>query len=287
MCHPTAGPTVAGMTNTAVTSPSAVEIGAAVRAGRRTPVEVVEACLARICAEDGRIGAFQCVAADAARHAAIELARRSDLADLPLAGVPVAVKDNIAVAGLPTRQGSAATSGTPAAADDELVRRLRAAGAIVVGTTRMPELAVWGFTESRAHGGTRNPRDLTRNAGGSTGGGAAAVAAGMVPLALGSDGGGSLRIPAANCGVVGFKPATGTVPLAGGLSEHWFGCSANGPMATTVADVALAVDVLAGNTDWRGPIHNARFRPEAGASTPADESSATLDLLAATPTPPD
>src|SRR4051812_44853126 len=157
MCRPTAGPTVAGMTNTAVTSPSAVEIGAAVRAGRRTPVEVVEACLARICAEDGRIGAFQCVAADAARHAAIELARRSDLADLPLAGVPVAVKDNIAVAGLPTRQGSAATSGTPAAADDELVRRLRAAGAIVGGTTRMPGLAGVGFSQSPPHGGTPHP----------------------------------------------------------------------------------------------------------------------------------
>ena len=234
------------MDTAALTRQSAVEIAADVRAGRRTPHETVEGCLARIAAEDSVIGAFQCVAAEQARHAAAELAHRPDLADLPLAGVPVAVKDNIAVAGLPSRHGSAATPATAAVADDELVRRLRAAGAIVVGKTRMPELAIWGFTESRAHGGTRNPCDLTRNAGGSTGGGAAAVAAGMVALALGSDGGGSLRIPAANCGVVGFKPARDAVPLAGGLADHWYGCTAFGPIAATVADVALAWDVLAG-----------------------------------------
>jgi amidase len=240
------GSTVAGMDTAAVTGQSAIEIAAAVRAGRRTPGEVVDACLSRIAAEDSRIGAFQCVVADQARRAAAELAQRPDLAALPLAGVPVAVKDNIAVAGLPTRHGSAATPRTTETADDELVRRLRAAGAIVVGKTRMPELAIWGFTESRAHGGTRNPHDLTRNAGGSTGGGAAAVAAGMVPLALGSDGGGSLRIPAANCGVVGLKPTRGAVPLAGGVADHWYGCTAFGPIAATVADVALVLDILAG-----------------------------------------
>jgi amidase len=168
-----------------------------------------------------------------------------------VAGVPVAEKDNIDVAGLPTRFGSAATSASPAAADDELVRRLRAAGAVVVGKTRLPELAIWHFTES-ALGGTRNPRDPSRNAGGSTGGGAAAVAAGMAALALGSDGGGSLRIPAANCGVVGFKPARGTVPIAGDLDEHWFGCSAFGPITTTVPDAWLATAILSGQR-WAAP----------------------------------
>jgi amidase len=242
------------METTAAQLPSsAIEIATDVRAGRRTPRDVVDACLARIAAEDHSIGAFQAVDHAGARRAADELTGRPDLAELPLAGVPVAVKDNIAVAGLPTRNGSAATSADPAPADDELVRRLRRAGAIVIGKTRMPELAAWGFTESIAYGGTRNPRDLSRNAGGSTGGGAAAVAAGMVPLALGSDGGGSLRIPAANCGVVGFKPARGVVPLAGGMTDHWYGCTQYGPIATTVGDATLAVDVLAGTDEWRQP----------------------------------
>src|SRR5437763_1073885 len=164
---------------------TAVDISASVRASRLDPRHVVEECLDRIAATDRRIGAFTLVDAEGARRAADALADRADLAALPLAGVPVAVKDNLDVAGLPTRHGSASTVDTPAGADDPMVARLRAAGAVVVGKTRMPELAIWGFTESRAFGGTRNPRDLSRNAGGSTGGGAAAVAAGMVPLALG------------------------------------------------------------------------------------------------------
>jgi amidase len=115
-----------------------------------------------------------------------------------------------------------------------------------VGKTRMPELAIWPFTESSALGGTRNPLDPTRNAGGSTGGGAAAVAAAMVPLALGTDGGGSCRIPAANCGVVGLKPARGTLSLPGGLPDHWYGLTVVGTITTTAADAALALAVLAG-----------------------------------------
>jgi amidase len=236
-----------------MTEQTAIDIAAAVRAGARTAREVVDACLARIEAVDAGLGAFQVVAAEAARREADALATRPDVADLPLAGVPVAIKDNVDVVGLPTRLGSGATSAEPKPADDPLVTRLRAAGAIVVGKTRLPELAIWGFTESRAHGGTRNPRDPARNAGGSTGGGSAAVAAGMVPLSLGSDGGGSLRIPAANCGVVGFKPSRGAVPLPGGLDEHWFGCSVFGPTAATVADAALMLDVLAGGRSWRDP----------------------------------
>src|SRR6266702_8846739 len=239
-------PTVGTMQT--LTYPTAVDLAAGVRAGRLSPREIVDTCLARIAATDPEIGAFQLVDADGARRAAGALAGRADLSDLPLAGVPVAIKDNLDVAGLPTRHGSAATSPRPAVRDDPLVARLRAAGAVVVGKTRMPELAVWGFTESRAFGGTRNPRDPSRNAGGSTGGGAAAVAAGMVPLAIGSDGGGSLRIPAANCGVVGVKPGRAVDALASG---HWYGCTAFGPIAATVADAALALDVLAGVDRWR------------------------------------
>lgn len=125
------------------------------------------------------------------------------------------------------------------------------AGAVVIGKTRLPELAIWPFTEPEASGPTRNPWDLTRSAGGSTGGGGAAVAAGMVPLALGSDGGGSLRIPAACCGIVGFKPGPGIVPLVGGAETHWYGMSEFGPLAYTVADATLMLDVLARSDTYR------------------------------------
>src|SRR5664279_2164437 len=164
--------------------------------------------------------------------------------ELPLAGVPVAVKDNIAVAGEQVRHGSDATCSDPAVTDDELVGRLRRAGAVVVGITRMPELAAWAFTSSTAFGVTRNPWNPDLDPGGSTGGGAVAVASGMAALALGTDGGGSLRVPAAYCGVVGVKPGRGEVPLPDGLQEHWYGLSVAGPIARTAADAALALAVL-------------------------------------------
>ena len=245
MPGPAGIPTVGRMQT--LTYTTAIDIAAQVRAGRLTPREAVDASLARIAAEDPGIGAFQLVDAEGARRAADDLVGR-DLTGMALAGVPVAVKDNIDVAGLPTRHGSAATPAGPAHRDDPMVARLRAAGAVIVGKTRMPELAIWGFTESQAFGGTRNPRDRTRNAGGSSGGSGAAVAAGMVPLAIGSDGGGSLRIPAAHCGVVGLKPGRGVTALA---SDHWYGCTAYGPIAGTVADAALALDVLAGTDGFR------------------------------------
>ena len=150
------------------------------------------------------------------------------------------------MAGLPTRHGSAATQAAPARRDDGLVRRLRQAGCIPIGKTQMPELAIWPFTEPAAFPATRNPWDLSRTPGGSTGGGAAAVAAGMAALALGSDGGGSIRIPAACCGIVGVKPGPGLVPLAGGASQHWHGLTAFGPLARCAADAAVALGVLAG-----------------------------------------
>ncbi|MFE9774853.1 amidase [Streptomyces sp. NPDC005931] len=223
---------------------TAVEIAAAVREKRVTPREVVAEHLARIGRLDGRIGAFRVVRAVAALSEAEEVAARPDLGDLPLAGVPVAVKDNLAVRGESMRVGSAATPDTPAERDHETVARLRAAGAVVVGLTNVPELCVFGTTEG-VHGTARNPWDPTRTAGGSSGGSAAAVAAGMVPIALGNDGMGSLRIPAANCGLVAVKPG-GTVVPAGIGEGDWFGMSENGPLATTVEDARLMLAVLAG-----------------------------------------
>jgi amidase len=229
---------------TSWTGRTAAEIAAAVREGRVTPREVVAEHLARIEALDGRVGAFRTVRAQAALAEADEVAGRADLAGLPLAGVPVAVKDNLAVRGESTLNGSAATSRTPAGDDHVTVARLRAAGAVVVGLTNVPELCVFGTTDG-VHGIARNPWDTSRTTGGSSGGSAAAVAAGLVPLALGNDGMGSLRIPAAHCGLLGLKPGFGVVPADIGHGD-WFGMSENGPLATTVEDTRLMFGVLAG-----------------------------------------
>ncbi|NNN33216.1 amidase [Streptomyces sp. S3(2020)] len=222
---------------------TAAEIAAAVQEKRATPRDVVAEHLARIERLDGRIGAFRTVRAEAALAEADEVGARADLAELPLAGVPIAVKDNLAVRGESKRIGSAATPDTPSTEDHVTVARLRAAGAVVVGLTNVPELCVFGTTEG-VHGTARNPWDLTRTAGGSSGGSAAAVAAGLVPIALGNDGMGSLRIPAANCGLVTIKPGHGVVP-AGVSDGDWFGMSENGPLATTVEDARLMLDILA------------------------------------------
>ncbi|KKD08705.1 amidase [Streptomyces sp. WM6386] len=222
---------------------TAAEIAAAVQEKRATPREVVAEHLARIERLDGRIGAFRTVRAEAALAEADEVGARADLAELPLAGVPIAVKDNLAVRGESKRVGSAATPDTPSTEDHVTVARLRAAGAVVVGLTNVPELCVFGTTEG-VHGTARNPWDTSRTAGGSSGGSAAAVAAGLVPIALGNDGMGSLRIPAANCGLVTIKPGHGVVP-AGVSDGDWFGMSENGPLATTVQDARLMLDILA------------------------------------------
>ena len=225
---------------------TATDLSTLVRAGKASPIEVAEAHLARIEALDPRLNAFQEVLTAAVLEEARQLSKRSNLADLPLAGVPVAVKDNVDVAGAPTRQGSAATSSEPAKRDDELVRRLREAGALIIGKTRMSELAVWPLTEPDAYGPTRNPWNHQRSTGGSSGGSAVAVATGMAALGLGSDGGGSLRVPAACCGIIGLKPTPGVVPLAGGQKEHWLGMTAFGPLANTATDAGLMLGILAG-----------------------------------------
>ncbi|MET9452956.1 amidase [Streptomyces cinerochromogenes] len=244
---------------------SAVEIAAAVREKRVTPREVVAGHLARIERLDGRIGAFRKVRAEAALAEADALASRADLAELPLAGVPLAVKDNLAVRGEAHRNGSAATPDAPAAEDHVTVARLRAAGAVVVGLTNVPELCVFGTTEG-PYGTARNPWDLARTAGGSSGGSAAAVAAGLVPLALGNDGMGSLRIPAANCGLVTLKPGHGVVPAGIGNGD-WFGMSENGPLATTVEDLRLMLAVLA-DTKFERPQERARRKVAAAVRSP-------------------
>ncbi|MDP9847109.1 amidase [Streptosporangium lutulentum] len=228
---------------------SAVEIAEAVRRGKVAASMVVEEHLDAIAARDGRIGAFRKVRAEQALAEARAVQGREDLAGLPLAGVPIAIKDNVAIRGEASRNGSAATPDTPAAEDHPVVARLRAAGAVVVGITNVPELCLVGFSDS-VYGVTRNPWDLGRTPGGSSGGSAAAVASGMVPLAHGNDALGSLRIPAACCGVVSIKPGQNVVPSP----EHdWYGMSENGPLATTVADLALALAVMAGDMSLTTP----------------------------------
>ncbi|GAA1460268.1 amidase [Williamsia maris] len=222
---------------------TAIELAADVAAGRITPQQTVDDAIDRIIERDRGIGAFVTVRARHARAEAAELANRTDLATLPLAGVPVAIKDNVAVRGEPMRIGSRATPDTPQPTDHVLVARLRAAGAIVVGITAVPELCLFGATDS-PDTVTRNPwnRDLTP--GGSSGGSAAAVASGQVLVAHGNDGLGSIRIPAADCGLFGIKPGPGVVPPQPG-GNGWYGMAENGPLATTVADAALMLGVMA------------------------------------------
>ncbi|MFN2559978.1 MAG: amidase [Jatrophihabitans sp.] len=229
------------MTQTATTT--AAQIANAVRTGELTARQAVEDTLARIEASDSRVGAYQEVRVFAALREADAVDARPDRAALPLAGVPIAIKDNIPVAGEPMRGGSAASDPEPQPRDHEVVRRLRNAGAVVVGLTRVPELWIFATTDS-SFGITRNPWNPDHTPGGSSGGSAAAVASGTVPVAHGNDGMGSIRIPAACCGLVGIKPGLGVVPSDLG-NGSWFDMAENGPLATTVEDAALFLSVLA------------------------------------------
>ena len=233
------------MTDTSLHARTATELARSIRDGELTATEVVRASLDRIEARNPALGAFQHVRRAAALAEAARIDARPARGDLPLAGVPVAIKDNIPVAGAPMRVGSLATPEEPSPADHEVVTRLRAAGAVIVGTTRVPELCLWGTSDSD-FGAARSPWKPELTAGGSSGGSASAVAGALVPIAHGNDGLGSIRIPAACCGLVGIKPGPGVVPADLGANS-WFGIAENGALATTVADAALLLGVLAGN----------------------------------------
>lgn len=228
----------------------AVEIASRIRQKEVSPVEVIDSLLARIERINPRINAFCTVASDEAREAA----RQAETAVMqgdslgPLHGVPVSVKDLTATKGIRTTFGSRAFENNIPDEDDIIVERLHAAGAIIVGKTNTPEFGHMGVTSNRLFGVTRNPWNTERHAGGSSGGAAAAVAAGLGPLATGSDGGGSIRIPASFCGVFGLKPSFGRVPYGPGKPD-WQTLSHHGPITRTVADAALMLSAIAGRDE--------------------------------------
>lgn len=235
--------------------PGIAETARSIAAGETTARDEVAAALARIGARDPDLNAFSLVLErEALAEAAARDAAQVDGESLgPLHGVPIAIKEELDVAGTVTTFGGRGNS-TAVTVDGEVVRRLRAAGAVVVGKTTMPEFGAWPYTESDDRGITRNPWDLTRTPGGSSGGTAAAVASGMVPGGLGGDGGGSIRIPSAFSGLFGLKPQRGRVTTA--PHPHlWWALGTVGPLARSVLDSALVYDVIRGSLD--GDLYSA------------------------------
>ncbi len=224
---------------------TALEQGRAVRAGEVSPVELVEHYLARVGRLSDQVGAFVTVTGDLARRQAALAAAGVGDASSPLYGVPTAVKDLNATAGVVTEFGSATMAGNIPDVSDEVVLRMEAAGLVSLGKTTTPEFGSPCYTEPDNAPPARTPWDLERMAGGSSGGAAAAVAAGLVPLAQGSDGGGSIRIPASCCGLFGLKPTRGRVS-GGPMYGDPVGLGTAGPLARTVRDAAALLDVLAG-----------------------------------------
>jgi amidase len=210
--------------------------------GAVTAPALTELYLERIARLDPELRAYRVVFAEAARAEAADAQDRLNAGErLPLLGVPVAIKDDADVAGEVTTYGSTAHGPAPAK-DAEVVRLLRDAGAVILGKTAVPEMMIWPFTETVSYGATHNPWDISRTPGGSSGGSGAAVAAGLAPMALGSDGAGSIRIPASWCGLFGIKPQRDRVPLAP-HDDSWCGMVVNGPLTHTVEDAALFLDV--------------------------------------------
>ena len=227
-----------------------------IRSGEISPRELVELYLERIDRIDPQLNAFRVVLAERALAEADQAeARRGQAADRPFLGVPFAIKDNHDLAGEVTTHGTDAYDREPATHDAEIVKRLRAAGAIPIGKTLLPELAISGFTESATWGVTRNPWDLERSPAGSSGGSAAAVAAGLASFATASDGAGSIRYPAANCRIFGLKPQRDRVPLAPD-DGHWHGLSVAGVHTVSVRDQAALLDAIAARP-WERPLAEA------------------------------
>lgn len=218
-------------------------------AGTITAPALLDVYLDRIARIDPEIRSYRVVLAESARAEAVAAQARLDAGErLPLLGVPIAIKDDTDVAGEVTTYGSSA-HGPAAIADAEAVRLLRAAGAVILGKTAVPEMMIWPFTETLTYGATRNPWNPDFAPGGSSGGSGAAVAAGLASIALGSDGMGSIRIPSTWCGLFGIKPQRGRVPTAP-HENSWCGLVANGPLARTVEDTALFLDVTAPGGDF-------------------------------------
>jgi aspartyl-tRNA(Asn)/glutamyl-tRNA(Gln) amidotransferase subunit A len=238
----------------------AVSIAAAVRTGKVNAVEVTQAALARITAQDNELNCFTTVIAEAALADAAQIEQKIADGNHPgaLAGVPFAVKNLFDIAGLTTLAGSKINAENPPASQDATaIAKLKKAGAVLVGALNMDEYAYGFVTENSHYGATHNPHDLLRVAGGSSGGSAAAVAAGLLPLTLGSDTNGSIRVPAALCGVFGLKPTYGRLSRAG---VALFSSSFDhiGPFARSVQDIATVFDILQGEDD-RDPISTKRL----------------------------
>ena len=232
----------------------AARIAEMVRGREVSPIELVDLYLERIFRIDAELNAYRVVLGEQARADAKRAEERLAAGeDAPLLGVPVAIKDNVDYAGEVTTHGTAAY-GESAKEDSVIVRRLREAGAVILGKTNLPELAIYGFTESPTWGDTRNPWDPSRTCGGSSGGSGVAVAAGMSAIAHATDGAGSIRYPAANCGLFGLKPQRNRVSLSPDR-EHWYGLSVSGCVSRTVMDTALYLDAVSGREkgDFESP----------------------------------
>lgn len=262
------------MDTTEIAFAGAAEQARMLAAGAITAPQLLELHLERIARLDPALNAFRTVLTGPARAQAAAAQTRLDAGERrPLLGVPIAIKDDVDVAGEVTAWGTTA-HGPAKDADAAVVTRLREAGAVIIGKTNVPEMTIWPFTETLSHGSTRNPWDLSRTPGGSSGGTGAAVAAGLVPIGLGSDGGGSIRIPAIWCGLFGLKPQRDRVPLAP-HEDAWQGLSVNGPLTRTVEDAALFLDAT-----------SALPGPEGGFVGAALRAPGTLRIAISTKVPP-